>query len=111
MPKNKVAEVWNLPQSKRKITASNNLHYLYINFSTYVDVSGNVIQNMLMTNFDLELEEWEERQQREIQQMSPSKYVEPCKRQPSFCKVKSSMECCTVRKDETFFRMTIRRLK
>lgn len=59
-----VAEVWNLPQIKRKITVSNNLHYLYINFSTYVDISGNVIQNILMTNFDLELEEpelpWEE---------------------------------------------------
>lgn len=67
MPKNKVAEVWNLPQIKRKITVDNNLHYMYINFSTYVDIFGNVIQNMLMTNFGLELEKWEERQQREVQ--------------------------------------------
>lgn len=67
MPKNKIAEVWNLPHIQRKITMSNNWSYPYINFSTYVDISGSVIQNILMTSFDLELEEpelpWKERLQ------------------------------------------------
>lgn len=65
--KNKVAEGTRLPQIQRKITVSNNQSYQYINFSAYVDISGNVSQRLPVANFDLELEEpelsWEELQQ------------------------------------------------
>lgn len=64
MPKNKIAEVWNLPHIQKKITAGNNWSYPYINFSAYVDSSCNVFQRLPVTNFDLKPEEpelsWEE---------------------------------------------------
>lgn len=59
MHKNKIAEGTRLPQIQRKITMSNNQSYQYINFSAYVDISGNVSQRLPVANFDLELEDSE----------------------------------------------------
>jgi hypothetical protein len=57
VPKNKIAEVWNLPHIQRKITASNNWFCPYINFSAYVGSSCNVFPRLLGINLHLKLEE------------------------------------------------------
>ncbi len=71
MIKNKLAEGSRLPHIQKEIIANSNWFYQYNNFSAFIDISGNVFQNMLVTNFYLELEEpdlsWEELQQRGVQ--------------------------------------------